>query len=400
MPDSQPSRRRLAGRIDGLRPSLYARVLSRLAAYGGEVYPFHIGETWLLPTAAVQDALREADDRSVHRYGHPQGIAPLREALAARLGESGHDVTAADVVVTHGATHALNLACQALLDPGDEVLVLSPHWPLINGMVHTAGARPVEVPFTCALRGEARPSVDEILRPHLSERTRAVYVTSPNNPCGTVLTRAELEGIARFVVEHDLYVLVDEAYERFFFAERPPPLSSLPGMKERAISVFTFSKSHRMAGLRVGYAVAPPDVLAAMIKLANISIYNVSLLMQRAALAALERCEREVLETAAAAKEAAGQLSGYLEEIPALRFRRPEGGAYVFADLGELLGERDCFDLLDACLDEGVVFAPGAGFGDRYARWGRFCFTAMDPSHLARGAERLLSVLARFAPRG
>lgn len=400
VPDDRPAlvpKSRLAQRIAGLRPSLYARILGRLQSYTGEVYPFHIGETWLLPDPAIKAALADIDDRAVHHYGHPQGIPELREAIAARIsGKGGAPIAADDVVITHGATHALNLACQAILDPGDEVLVLSPHWPLINGMIHTACAVPVEVPFTCRVREAGPGCLSDLLRPHLSPRTRAIYVTSPNNPDGVVLKAHELEQIARFCVEHDLYALVDEAYERFHFVDLPPPLASFPGMAERAIRVFTFSKSHRMAGLRVGFAIAAPDVRAAMVKLANISIYNVSLLMQRAALVALTGCEGTVTETSRAARDARDLFCDALSDVDGVSFPRPDGGAYVFADLSRILGDADCFELLDACLDEGIVFAPGIGFGAAYEKHARFCFTAMEPDRLWRGADRLASVIRRF----
>lgn len=389
------TRPRLAGRLSGLAPSLYARILGKLAAYPEETYPFHIGETHLLPHSDVLEGLPEiARDPAIHHYAHPQGILPLRERLAAELNQTGMpEVTAGDLVITHGATHGLNLACQAVLDPGDVMLVLSPHWPLINAMVHTASAVPIEVPFTCQLRHDGR-QVTDLLGAALHPRTRAIYLTSPNNPDGVVLSRAELHDVARFCVEHDLYALVDEAYDRFHFGHRPPRLASFEGMAERTISVFTFSKSHRMAGVRVGFTAAPPDVLAAMVKLANISIYNVSLLTQRAALAALEAGAVE--ETVLAASTAADAFCDRLAEVPGVRFLRPEGGAYVFAHLGDILGERTTFDLLDACLDEGVVFAPGQGFGQTYGRWGRFCYTAMDPARLQRGTDRLLGILDRF----
>lgn len=387
---------RLAKRLDGLPPSLYARVMARLSSYGGEVYPFHIGETWLLPTKALQEALHSADDRALHRYGHPQGLSSLRITIAAQRELAAQNVSPDDVIVTHGATHGLHLACQAVLDPGDEVLVLSPHWPLFNNMVHTAGATPIEVPFTCQLRSEGDCEVDALLEEYISEKTRALYVTTPNNPCGTVLQPNERLAIARFAERHQLFVFADEAYEQFHFDTPPAPMRSLPGMAERTISIYTFSKSHRMAGLRVGYSIAPPDVLNAMVKLANISVYNVSLLMQRAAQIALEQGQADVRETVATAKTGAQLLAAEFQKLPGLRFNQAEGGAYLFVDLSEVLEGRDCFDLLDACLDQGIVFSPGVGFGQNYSAWGRFCFTAMSPEHLLRGTERLSEIIRRF----
>lgn len=370
--------------------------MARLSDYGGEVFPFHIGETWLLPTKVLDEALHSADDRTLHRYGHPQGLASLRAAIAAQSELALQQVTPDDIIVTHGATHGLHLVCQALLDPGDEVLVLSPHWPLFNNMVHTAGAVPVEVPFRCGLRDAAAAHLEAHLQGYVTEKTRALYVTTPNNPCGTVLRPDERLAIARFAARNQLYVFADEAYEKFHFGLPPAPLRSLPGMAERTISLYTFSKSHRMAGLRVGYAIAPPDVLSAMVKLANISVYNVSLLMQRAAQKALEHGDDDVLETVAAAKNGAQLLSTELRKVPGLRFQDADGGAYLFVDLTQVLRGRDCFELLDACLDQGIVFSPGIGFGQAYADWGRFCFTAMSPEHLLRGTERLAEVITNF----
>ena len=393
---SIPERPRLAGRISGMKPSLYARILSKLSTYEGEVYPFHIGETHLLPPPEIRATLRQVEEPAFHHYGHPQGLPEIRNSIAKRLNGLGRpDVTADDILLTHGATHGLNLACQAILDPGDIMLVLSPHWPLINAMVHTASALPIEVPFTSQLRHtQARPY--DILTQHYQARTRALYVTSPNNPDGVVLTKDELAEIARFCVEHDIYALVDEAYDRFHFGETPPKLATFPGMENRTISTYTFSKSHRMAGLRVGYAVAPKDVRDAMIKLANISIYNVSLLTQQAALSGLEAGDHVVEQSVSAAAESAKRFCQILEQEEEIDFLPPEGGAYVFVNLEKLLGSRTCFDLLDECLDQGIVFAPGSGFGRHYETWARFCFTAMPLDKLERGTKRLIEVMRNF----
>jgi aspartate/methionine/tyrosine aminotransferase len=399
VPPAPGPRPRLAARIAGLRASLYARILARLESFQGELFPFHIGESHQLPDAAIREALGTVDDRAIHRYSHPQGLPPLREALAAHLRSTGMThVEPSDVLVVHGATHGLSLACQAILDPGDEVLVLSPHWPLINGMIHTACAIPVEVPFTSGPGPQAAQGSVALLASRIGPKTRAVYLTSPNNPDGAVLGREELEGIARLCIEHDLYALVDEAYDRFLYADSPPRLAMLPGMAERTINVFSFSKSHRMAGLRVGYVVAPPAIREAMTKLANISIYNVPVLMQRAALAACGQ-EEAVRETVALARKGRELLCSALETVPGVRFQRPQGGAYVFVDLDGILGERDCAELLERCLDEGVVFSPGEAFGTGYERWARFCFTTMDADTLERGAHKLTSLLRQFSKR-
>lgn len=391
----RPHEARLATRTAGLRPSLYARLLRRLESFEGELYPFHIGESWLLPDASVKRALAELDEHSVHRYGHPQGIPALRELIASQLSTPGSAVSADNVVVTHGATHGLHLACQALLDPGDEVLVLSPHWPLINGMITAASACPIEVPFTCRLRSESKApvSVVDVLQPYLSSRTKAVYVTSPNNPDGAVLDVRELEQLAQVCVEHDLFALVDEAYDRFCFHDRPPPLSVFKGMEHRAVRLFSLSKSHRLAGLRVGFAAAPLPICDAMVRLANISVYNVSLLVQRAALVALAEGEESVQVSRKAAEAGHSVLLEALRAIDGLQVRPAQGGAYLFVDLAPFLRGRTCIELLDQAAAQGVLFAPGVGFGSAYASYARFCFTTMEPERMLRGVRRLGELL-------
>jgi aspartate/methionine/tyrosine aminotransferase len=392
---------RISRRLHALQPSLYARIYQRLAAYKGEIFPFHVGNTHLPPPPGVAEALAQNDDPALFRYSPPQGDPELRAELAQRLVERGHDhVHEGDVVITAGATHGLSLACQATLNAGDEVMVLSPHWPLITGMVQQAGAIPVEVSFTDQLGDRDGKAVEAILRAAKTDKTRALYVTYPNNPDGVVLKDAEREALARFAVENDLLVFCDEAYEAFHFCDIPTPMSTLPGMAERTINLFSFSKSHRIAGLRLGYAIAPPDVLEAMVRMVNFTIYNVPLLLQRAAVVALRQGQASVEVTRESAKRHAKILADALDGARDVDFVFPEGGAYLFLNLENRLGERDSTDLLDHCLQGGLVFSPGSGFGAQYGKWVRLCYTAMGPESLTRGADRFLELLDRFSGHG
>ncbi len=388
---------RLASRLSGLQPSLYARILDRLQDYEGETYPFHIGESYLLPGEAVDAAFKTILRPELHRYGHPQGMLNLRDDLAEHIASQGMAwVGPENIMVTHGATHGLNLACQALLNPGDVMLVTSPHWPLITSMVHAASAVPIEVPFTTRLRSDEL-SAYQILSRAMHPKAKALYLTSPNNPDGVVLTASELEDVARFCIENDLYILADQAYARFIFKESgSEQIANLEGMRERCITLFTFSKSHRMSGIRVGFVVAPPDLLAGMSKLANISIYNVSLLTQHAARAALSLGETYVRETIDSARTNRNILIKELAELDGIEVMKPAGGAYVFLDLSERLQGRDAFTLLERCLDEGIIFAPGQGFGRSYESYARFCYTAMAPEHLKRGCRTLVKTVNSF----
>jgi aspartate/methionine/tyrosine aminotransferase len=258
------------GRVSSALPeSVFARLWPRLEAHAGEVFPFHLGDVHLPPAAPLS-----ATDASFYPYGAPAGDPALLAALGDKLARRNQLHGA--VQITCGATHAFACATRALLDPGDEVVLLAPHWPLIRGQILACLATPIE----CA-------STDP--RAKISPRTAALYVTTPGNPDGRVLAREELETVAAVAREHDLWVLADEVYEDFTFDGREHvSIGSLPGMAERTVTVFSFSKAYGLAGLRVGYLVGPPSLVDPVRKLANHSVFNVPVALQRTALAALE----------------------------------------------------------------------------------------------------------------
>src|SRR5262249_1202749 len=160
------------------------------------------------------------------------------------------------IQITAGATHAFACALRLLCDPGDEVLLLAPYWPLIRGNVLAVGARPVEVPFTSELYQGADPA--ELLAGRVTKRTAAIYVTTPTTPDGKVLDARALEAVAEVAVSADLWVLADEVYEDYAFDGRAHrSIATLPGLDSRTLSVYSFSKSYGLAGLRVGYVTGP-----------------------------------------------------------------------------------------------------------------------------------------------
>ena len=253
-PMEKPSRISRAAR--GLRVSIFARLSERFRSLPPDFVPMHIGDTWRLPPEEARlETLDWGRAPDLYRYSHPSGLAPLLEALARKLRErNGIPATPDWLQVTHGATHALSCAARTLLDPGDEVLLLAPYWPLIPGVLSSMGAVPVEVPFSSRLLDRPDEDVEALLEAARTPRTRAVYFATPNNPDGHVLTRAHLEALGGFLRRHDLFGLADEVYEDTLYDGRTHvSLASLPGMAERTLSVYSFSKSYALAGARVGY---------------------------------------------------------------------------------------------------------------------------------------------------
>lgn len=372
----------------------FAALAQKIARRGGDVYPLHVGDSHLVPPDHIQQVARELDTQSL-RYGPPAGLAELRSAIAekVKLRNDCAWVTEAHVFIASGATHALHMGQLSILDPGDEVLVVTPCWPLLPGMVRMCGALPVEVPITQRLYADPGLDVGAELRRRLTDRTAAVYICSPNNPDGKVLSRAHLAQIAAVAQEHDLWVVSDEVYEDYVYGVPHVSIASLPGMASRTLTSFSLSKSHAMAGLRLGYMIAPEEAVAHARKFSNHSIYTPPLHLQRVARRALTADDfvEEARRDALAARDfVAGALRA--------RSFLPEGGCFLLLDLAARCprGAPDCGALLDRALAAGVALAPGAMFGAGFERHARLCFTALPRDQLRPAIALLNEVLDQF----
>jgi aspartate/methionine/tyrosine aminotransferase len=387
-----PRAPQLSTAAKAIRESIFSRLAGRLAKHGADGVPLHLGDTYLAPPRALQIPV---GDPAHFRYGAPAGEAGLLAALAEKLrAKNGLAwVEPKCLQVTAGATQALAAAARAVLDPGDEVIVPTPHWPLIRGIVTNAGAVPVEVPLTQRLYADARADAAAILEPHIGPRTVALYVTTPNNPDGKVLDRRQLESLAELARRHQLWIFADEVYEDLNYMGPHISIASFPGMAERTLTVFSLSKSYALAGYRLGYAVAAPDTMHALRKIVNHTVYNIPDVLQRAALAVLEDAasvrwldEARAIYLAARAQASAG--------CPAPHFA-PDGATYLFADLSRWMpDEQAVWPLVERLLDAGVSISPGEQFGRDFARHARLCFTAVPPDRLAIGLDRLRAILA------
>jgi aspartate/methionine/tyrosine aminotransferase len=381
--------------------SVFAQLEPRIAARragGGDVMGLHIGDTHVAPPEGARFGMVEAAaaaelDAALYRYGPTGGLDVLREAFAERLARTGVGPARVDahreVIVGCGATHAIYCALRAVLDPGDEVLVAAPYWPLSVGIVRAAGGVPVEVPITSRLY--ERPAFDAAgaLAAAAGPRTRAIYLITPNNPDGKVLVASQLEAIARLAVARDLWVLADEVYaDHVFEGAAHASIARLDGMRERTLGAYSLSKSHALAGARVGFVVAPEEVVAVARRVGTHTVFNVPVAAQRVALAALRAPEEWLEATRREHREARDDTLRALAGSGA-RWFAPEGGSYVFVDFAGVLDGRPLKVLLERAIDRGVLLAPGEGFGEAYATWARLCFTAVPRATLAQGLARL-----------
>lgn len=367
--------------------SAFSKLAHRLDSHDGEVYPLHVGDTWMEPAdgCRMQD-LRVEEYPGMHRYAPPRGLPELLEAVARRVTErSGLTTSADEVLVAAGATGALGAAVGAICAPGDEVLIVAPYWPLIEGIVRSFHGTPVPVP----LLGEAA-SVDEALEAldrAAGERTVALYVNTPNNPTGRILPRAWLEGILSWAVERDLWILSDEVYEDYVY--RGEHTYCRPLAPERTLAAHSFSKAYGMAGNRIGYLVGPADVVPQICKVSTHTFYSTPTASQLAVLRALEGPGDEWVRQARSKYRELGD-----DAAEALGVAPPEGSTFLFLDVAEALDDDGLGGFLERCVDRGLFVAPGRSFGP-YPAHVRVCFTSAPPDVVRRGVGVLADLLAR-----
>ena len=381
----------------GVRASTFEAFQGKLRARAaaGDLIPLHLGDTWLPPPPAAQQV--DLTRPELHRYGPITGDPALRRAVAGELLRHGFAADPEEVVITVGATGALDVAFDALLEPGDEVLVVTPCWPLVFGLVQRRGARPVEVDVDPSGALPADPAaLARALTAAVTPRTVALYVCDPNNPAGFVFSRPHQEAIAAVARAHDLWLLVDAVYvDMELGVPRAGPLQAWEAERERTCLVLSYSKACGLAGDRIGALRAPPALGALAPRLITHTTYHAAQVSQRMLLQALldpgaptDRERRRV-----AAVEGAALVGAHLgERIP---FPRPAGGAFVLLDLrGSAADEAAALAFLERSLDRGVALAPGGAFGSRFGRFARLCYTAVPPAQLVEGLERLAPLLS------
>ncbi len=352
-----------------------------------------VGEPDFPTPAHIVEAGQRALRDGWTRYSPNAGYRELREAIAEKLRKvNGVEADpATQVFVTVGAMEALMLTFLTALDPGDEVLVFDPCYSNYVSQLKMVGAVPVFVP-TDPERGylPALPALEAALTP----RTRAILLNSPANPTGAVFPRDLLYGIAQLAVRRDLLLISDEAYEALVYGDtRHVSPGSFPGLADRTVSIYSFSKAYAMTGWRVGYLTGPAAMLKVMATVQEQVASCVNAAAQRAALVALTG-PQDCVETMRQAYERRRSfVVERLNRMPGVRCPRPDGAFYVFPDVRAVttdtlvLAERLLFDLK-------VVVSPGEAFGPRSAGFLRLSYASSE-AHLEEGLERLAAGLAR-----
>ena len=367
--------------------SVFARA-KELEAQGRSIIHLELGEPDFHPGKSVIESAAKALADGKDRYCAVAGVPALREELAAYLAHTrAIAVSPANIVLAPGCKLALFLAMMALLEPGDEVLYPDPGFPGYASIALGLGAIPVG--FTLLAHNRFQPDLAEVAS-KITPHTRMLITNSPGNPTGTVYTDAVQRGLAELAVKHDLWVLSDEIYARIIYGGEYLSMLRYPGMAERTLIIDGFSKSFAMTGWRLGYTVAPPDVVPALLMLAVNSYTCVAEFTQYAAIDALRDREGNTPHMVGEFSRRREQFVRDLNRVPGFRCLPPEGAFYAWVDIAGtgMPAEDLCRILLE---DAGVGAIPGAAFGPTGRQFIRFSF-ASSTATLQEAVERIVKV--------
>jgi len=352
---------RLAKRLDEVGFSDIVQIRNKvmeLRSAGQQVHALHGGEPYFETPEAIKYAAMKALVENYTHYAPSSGVMPLREALVKKLAAKNKiKVSTDEVIATVGGSQALYAAFQSVLDPGDDALVFSPYWTPIRDLVTGTQARPLLVPTTTARRNGIRKTLEQFS----TANTRAIYYNTPQNPSGLVFTRAEAEEVAAFAKERDLIVIADEAYEDLVYEGEHVSIASLPGMLERTITCFTFSKTYGMTGWRAGYALAKEPFMPAIRKIVLYSTNGVTTFVQQAMIDALKTPEAEIAAYREEYRKRRDLLVGALNEV-GLKCEPPAGAFYAFPNAEKI--HKNSKKAAEILLEKAhVATIPGSVFG-------------------------------------
>ncbi len=397
---------KLASRLDPIKPSITLAVTAKAAklkADGVDVVSFGAGEPDFDTPDHIKDAARAALDKGVGKYTEVGGILPLRKAIAAELSAVHKTTIEPDqVLVSSGAKHSLYNIFMALIDPGDEVLIPAPYWVSYPDMVMLAGGKPVILETKA--EDDFAVTAQQVAAA-VTPKTRAIVLNNPSNPTGAVYTRAQIEALAKVVVEKNLIVISDDIYRQLVYgdAEYVSIASVSPEVAKLCVLVDGVSTTYAMTGWRIGYTAGPQPLIKAMAKIQGQSTSNPTHIAQIATLAALTGPQDCVATMRKAFDERRKEMVKLLRAIPGVSCREPKGAFYAFPNVAAYVGKKtpqgtvlaDDVQLCDWLVEVGkVAVVPGSGFGaPGFVRLSYAC----SMQNIQKGVGRMAEALATLS---
>lgn len=355
-----------------------------------DVLAFWFGESDEVTPSMVRNAAIESLECGETFYSHNLGLPGLREAIAHYMGALHGPLALERLAVTTGGVNALMLACQALVDPGDEVVVVTPVWPNLVAQPQVMGACLRCVPLR-PHQGAWQLDLDALLAA-VTPATRMLVLNAPNNPTGWTLGVDEQRAILSHCRKTGTWIVADEVYERIYFRGDTvngcaPSFLDISDPQDRLIVVHSFSKSFLMTGWRLGWMVMPPELTPAIAKLIEFNTSCCPVFTQRAGVVALQRSADIAPRVVSHLRACRDTLLPQLQALPGVEVAPPPGGMYAFFRLD---GHADSLTLAQRLVAEaGLGLAPGNAFAPEGQGWLRWCFASRDAARLSQGVDRL-----------
>ena len=391
----------IAERISSISESSTMKVAAdatRLRAEGVDVVDLSAGEPDFPTPENIKRAAIQAVEQNFTKYTPAGGTAELKKAVCERHAQDfGTGYQPAECLITVGGKHGIFNLTQALINPGDEVVLPVPYWVTYKDVVNYAGGKCVLVETE---EQQAFTVTAAMIEPHLTARTRMVIVNSPSNPSGAVMDRGEFEQIFRLTAERGIYLMTDECYSKFLYDSEPYSVASIEGAKETVIVAGSLSKTYAMTGWRIGFVLAPAPIIGAMLKLQSHSTSNPTSISQKAAVEALRGPQDSVAAMLAEYRKRRDFVVARLRAIPGVRCAEPRGAFYAYPNVGVALGRNGMDDTLafsERLLEEArVAVVPGEAFGtDRHVR----ISYATSMKELERGLDRMHEFFGKHSAR-
>ncbi len=362
------------------------------AAFGKEgLIPLWFGESDRVTPPFIAEAAAKAMQQGKTFYTPNRGVPELREAVARYVsGLRGRGVTADRVSITASGVNAIMLVMQTLVDPGDNVVLVTPLWPNCADAVTALNGEPRRAPLRVE-DGRWRLDLDRLFD-SCDDRTRAIFVNSPGNPTGWMATADDLRAILDFARKRRIWIIADEVYERIVYDRRvSPSLLDIAGPDDPVISINSFSKSWCMTGWRLGWIVAPPAYGDTLGKVNEFNMSGATTFVQHAGLAAIRDGESFVAEIVEQYRHARDLVTQRLGGMRRVRMARPDAAFYAFFQVD---GMTDSLEFAkEIVAKSGVGLAPGIAFGPEGEGWLRLCF-ATSQKRLSEALDRLEPALS------
>ncbi|MDP6402840.1 MAG: pyridoxal phosphate-dependent aminotransferase [SAR202 cluster bacterium] len=365
----------------------------RLEAEGMDVVHLEVGEPDFDTPSNIIDAGAAAMNQGYTHYGPSPGFPEVRARIAEEISRTRNvSVTGENVVITPGGKPIMFFTMLALVDEGDEVLYPNPGFPIYESMISFVGGVPV--PMRLHESKDFNIDVDEVAG-QVTSRTKLMVINSPNNPCGSVIAKEDIEALADLAKENDILVLSDEIYSRILYEGAHFSIASLPGMRDRTLILDGFSKTYAMTGWRIGFGVLPMELVEPISRLVTNSVSCTPSFTQMAVLEAMNGPQDEAYEIVAEFKKRRSIIVDGLNQIPGIRCAMPKGAFYVFPNIeGTGMTSRQFADSL--LEDAGVAGLSGDSFGKYGNGYVRFSF-ANSAENIEKALERIEKFVANKA---